>query len=71
MMLQQKKSPLVVIFDLCGTLLNSKEVDHDAINFTLKEFKCPPWHIMKIKRQVVINEGEFSKFFWKKCIKRL
>ncbi len=66
MMLQQKKSPLVVIFDLCGTLLNSKEVDHDAINFTLKEFKCPPWHIMKNKKDKSLSMKEnFPNFFGK------
>lgn len=66
MTLQPKKYPLAVIFDLCGTLLNSKEVDHNAINFTLKEFQCPPWHITKNKKDKSLSMKEnFPNFFGK------
>lgn len=34
--------PKVVIFDLCGTILNSKEIDHEAINYTLHKFNKEP-----------------------------
>lgn len=37
----------IVIFDLCGTLLNSKALDHQAINDTLKKFQQPPWYITR------------------------
>lgn len=37
-------NPKLVIFDLCGTLLNSKDLDHRAIDYTLKCFCYEKFH---------------------------
>ncbi|MBQ7659970.1 MAG: HAD family hydrolase [Alphaproteobacteria bacterium] len=45
-----RQDPKVVIFDLCGTLMDSKKIDHDAINYTLSYYKKDCWEITRLKK---------------------
>ncbi len=58
------QKPKVVIFDLCGTLMNSKKVDHDAINYTLALYHQAPWSITRQKKNKLKSMKEnFPNFF--------
>jgi len=59
-----QKKPKIVIFDLCGTLMNSKKVDHDAINYTLALYHKDPWIITRQKKDKLKSMKEnFPNFF--------
>lgn len=58
--------PKVVIFDLCGTILNSKEIDHEAINYTLHKFNKEPWKITRQNKDPLKSmKDNFPNFFGK------
>lgn len=56
--------PKVVFFDLCGTLIDSKKIDHEAINYTLQEFNKEPWNVTrKLKDPSKSMKDNFPNFF--------
>lgn len=58
--------PKVVIFDLCGTIINSKEIDHKAINYTLSKFNKNSWEITRQNKDPLKSMKEnFPNFFGK------
>ncbi len=62
----RNKKNHIVIFDLCGTLLNSKALDHQAINNTLEIFHKKPWSITKKQKEKSLSMKEnFPNFFGK------
>lgn len=60
----------MVIFDLCGTLLNSKALDHQAINFTLEKFNLPPWNIIKTQKDKSLSMKKNFPIFSKRMLER-
>lgn len=59
-----KEIPQVVFFDLCGTILDSKKLDHEAINYTLEKFNKAPWNITRVKKEPAKSMKEnFPNFF--------
>lgn len=57
-------TPEVVFFDLCGTILDSKALDHQAINYTLKKFGKDPWYITRKQKDATKSMKEnFPNFF--------
>lgn len=53
-----------MIYDLCGTILNSKSLDHEAINYTLKKYNKESWYIIKKKKNPAKSMKEnFPNFF--------
>ncbi len=61
-----KEMPQVVFFDLCGTILDSKKLDHEAINYTLEKFNKEPWNITRVKKEPTKSmKDNFPNFFGK------
>ncbi len=59
-----KEIPQVIFFDLCGTILDSKKLDHEAINYTLEKFNIAPWYITRTKKEPTKSMKEnFPNFF--------
>lgn len=59
-----KRIPKIIFFDLCGTILDSKQLDHEAINYTLGKFNKSPWNIMRAKKDPAKSMKEnFPNFF--------
>lgn len=58
--------PKLSFFDLCGTILDSKKLDHEAINYTLEKFNKAPWNRTRIKKEPTKSMKEnFPIFFGK------
>lgn len=64
--MNNSKKNKIVIFDLCGTLLNSKTLDHHAINNTLEKYHKAPWSITRKQKNKSLSMKEnFPIFFGK------
>ena len=58
------QDPKIVIFDLCGTLMNSKKIDHEAIDYTLSCYNKDCWKITRLKKDKSKSmKDNFSNFF--------
>ncbi len=59
-----KKIPQIVLFDLCGTILDSKKLDHEAINYTLNKFNKLPRNAIRVKKDPKKSmKDNFPNFF--------
>ena len=59
-----KTAPKIVFFDLCQTLIDSKKIDHAAINYTLSLYGKDPWPITRQKKDPLKSMKEnFPNFF--------
>ncbi len=57
-------TPKIVFFDLCQTLIDSKKIDHEAINYTLAKYNKEPWPITRQKKDPLKSMKEnFPNFF--------